>query len=186
VKRERVRLTVLVEDRRTEMFVRRVLVAHGVQPRNMTIKVAPAGDGAAEAWVLRNYPAEVRALRARNYQHDLALVVVRDGDNVGVERRRQQLDAELAAQGMMIRQPLERIAAPVPTWAIENWLLCLLDDAVDEAQCDAEGRMWKAIYERQHGNDAKPLDRAASRFVDRSHANDLPSLADGRTEFDRI
>lgn len=186
MKSERVRLTVLVEDRRTEMFVRRVLVARGVHPRNITFKVAPAGDGAAEAWVLRNYPSEVRALRAKNYQHNLALVVVRDGDNVGVERRRQQLDAELAAQGMMIRQPLERIAAPVPTWAIENWLLCLLDEPVDEAQCDAEGRPWKVVYERKYDNESEPLERAARRFVARDHANDLPALADGRTEFGRI
>src|SRR5690606_23515650 len=90
---------------------------------------APSGTGAAEAWVRKRYPREVRLLRAKRHQRDLCLVAVRDGDCVGVIRRKLELDQELQFEELEPRQAGERIATPVPSWSIETWLLALLGDA---------------------------------------------------------
>ncbi|MFV8750235.1 hypothetical protein ACNOYE_06765 [Nannocystaceae bacterium ST9] len=142
--------------------------------------------------MLANYPDEVKALRAANYQHDLALVAIVDGDGEGDRKRKEQLDESLRNRHMSARLPGERVATPIPTWAIENWLLCLLaHPGVDEARgpkgSDARPT-WKDVYEREYGDDERAAIRSATAsFVERDPSRlTLPSLTDGRLEFDRV
>lgn len=87
------RLRVLCEDRKTENLVRRLCDAWGVPSRDVRVSVAPSARGAASAWVNKNY-SEVLAFRAvASFQRELALLVVIDGDNVGVRGRVGQEEA---------------------------------------------------------------------------------------------
>lgn len=117
------RVRILCEDRRSERFLTRLCESHQVEV--LTVDVAPAGIGAASAWVLERYPDLVRQRRSKNYQHHLGLLVHVDGDNLGVAARKAALDARLVASPVPVRGVDERIALLVPTWCIETWLLHL-------------------------------------------------------------
>ncbi|MCB9664678.1 MAG: hypothetical protein H6732_11240 [Alphaproteobacteria bacterium] len=180
----------ITEDKRTERFFRGLLVALGFEKRGFRFLTAPSGVGAGEAWVREQYPTEVRYLRSRSYQA-LCVVAVRDGDNVGVSKRKAELDHALTNAGLAVRQPKEAIATPVPTWSIENWLLDLLGhEGVDEGQCpsDAPKTPWKRVFERDHAADERSALRGAvgAWVSPRSAPPELPSLTDGRSEMDRI
>jgi hypothetical protein len=188
--RSRLRGVVLTEDRRTERFIRHLLVTLGFDKRNFEFKTAPSGGGAGEAWVLARYPAEVQAFRARSYQR-LCVIAVRDGDAVGVSQRKTELDDALMTLGMPPRQATERIGTPVPTWAIENWLLGLLGNTqVNEARGPTAGQpaKWKEVFEHDHRcSERDALKQAADAWpTHRSSASALPSLSDGGREFDRL
>lgn len=182
--RAKLRGIVLTEDRRTERFIRQLLTALGFKG-SFRYETAPRGEGAGEAWVLRRYPPEVRVLRAKNFQR-LCLIAVRDGDSVGVDARKTELDEALRQAGLEKRQPDERVAAPVPTWAIENWLLDLLGhEDINEDRGPDGGRTWKQVFERTYGLDeARALTRAAQAWT--STEASLPSRGDGRAEFARL
>lgn len=184
-----VRGAVVVEDRRTERFIRHLLDELGFEKRNFAFKTAPTGAGAAEAWVLAQYPAEVRELRSRGPQN-LCLIAVRDGDAAGVARRKAELDAALQQAGLATRGAAERIATPVPTWSIETWLLALLGEpGVGEAKKRSAPNplAWKLVYEHAHGRDERDAFRQAAAAWRRVAATStLPSLADGAIEFGRI
>jgi hypothetical protein len=53
----------------------------------------------------------------------VAILVMIDGDNLGVDRRKQQLDDALRDAGEAQRGPQEPIVILVPTWSVETWLL---------------------------------------------------------------
>lgn len=112
----------------------------------------------------------------------------RDGDSVGVDARKAQLDDALVQATHPPRGPAERIATPVPTWAIENWLLDLLGQPdINEARkpMPGDGRTWKQVFELAHASDERgALLDAANRW--RTSSPRLPSLADGVAEFVRI
>jgi len=143
---------VLVEDRRTERFVRHLLDRLGFDARKVRFEPAPSGQGAAECWVLARYPREVRYLRSR--QPLRFLLAVRDGDSVGVARRKQQLDDALAEAGLAARASDERIGAPVPTWSIESWLFDLLgQEGVNEDRWPSggDGPTWSSCSTASSG-----------------------------------
>ncbi|HLT39922.1 MAG TPA: hypothetical protein VK034_26760 [Enhygromyxa sp.] len=118
----------------------------------------------------------------------MCLIAVRDGDAVGVEGRKVELDEALRQAGLAPRGPTERIATPVPTWAIENWLLDLLEHPnINENRRPSgdSGPTWKQVFERVHGTDENlALTTAAQAWPSASVR--LPSLRDGRAEIGRI
>ncbi|MFH1465084.1 MAG: hypothetical protein ABIO70_11930 [Pseudomonadota bacterium] len=180
----------LVEDKRTERFLRHLLVALGFEKRGFRFEPAPSGKGAAEAWVLSRYPSEVKVLRAKPYQR-LSVIAVRDGDRAGVTARKAQLDSALATDGLAPRGAGERIATPVPTWAIENWLLELLGHPgvnEDRGPEPGEGTTWKQVFEHDHGaTEREAMREAATAWREaQGDRSGLPSLNDGHTELARL
>jgi len=184
--RRQLRGIVLAEDRRTERFIRHLLDVCGFDKRKFRFHTAP-GQGSGEAWVRVQYPGEVKLLRAKVHQR-LCLVAICDGDALGVEARKAQLDEALRQADLQTRAATERIATPVPTWAIENWLLDLLGEPnINEAKKPSTeaGPTWKQLFERAYGADEKgALTEAANRW-DTANPR-LPSLENGRVEFERI
>lgn len=144
--KEQRRLLLLCEDRRTERFVRRLCGRYRIQV--MQPLPSPRGKGAASAWVLRSYAALVRKRRSKNFQARLGLLVVIDGDNVGVKTRLQQLDEELDLAGIERRGSAEPIAVFVPTWSVETWLAHLGGaEGIDEGKAlKDEGRL-RALWD---------------------------------------
>ncbi len=142
---EQRRVRILCEDRRTERFIRRICERYQVRVEDVVI--APSGKGAASAWVRRNYAKYVRKRRAKNFQPNLGLLVVIDGDNLGVAARLQELDAELDSARVERRQPTESIAVFVPTWSVETWLAHLsglegIDEGTPLKDEAAARRLW--------------------------------------------
>ena len=189
--RKRIQGVVLVEDRRTERFMRHLLAKLGfdIKRRKIEFKVAPRGKGAAESWVRKQYPGEVRYLRSRYPRR--FLLAVRDGDAVGVAGRKAELDGALVEADQATRGPEERIATPIPTWSIESWLLDLLgaDDVNEQRKPEPViGPAWKQVFEGEHGGDEKnALRNAATAWKEGPPDRpELPSLVDGRAEIARI
>lgn len=175
------RVTVIVEDPRTERFSRELLCHLGFKRRNLYFMSAPRGQGAADAWVKQRYVEAVKNQRSRNYQGSLRLVAIVDGDSQGVKARKDGLDAALIASGQAARAQEEGIATPVPTWSIETWLLHLLDTAVHE------GASFKPQFERAYNTsdgETQAIRQAAAAWPG---ADPAPaSLIDGRAELERI
>lgn len=155
--RSRRRIEIFCEDPRQEVFIRYVLVELGFSKRRMRFQIAPRGTGAAEQWVLAQYPEAVRRLRSRSYQHDLALLAMRDGDRPGFAARQAEMDARLQQSGLTPRAAVERIALPFPQWSIESWLLLLLGEPAAEVQED------KRAFEQRFGDATAVHVKAAAR-----------------------
>ena len=129
-----VQLVILCEDTQHEAFCRRFLKATGWSDRSIRVVKAPAPRGAAEQFVRRQFPEELRAHRSRHV--DQALVVMIDGDNRGVRARLNDLDAACRSAGVAERARNERVGVFVPTWNIETWLAYLGGDQADEGRPD--------------------------------------------------
>ena len=175
---------VLSEDPRTESFLRKLLLDLGFEQTRLRFRPAPKGQGSASAWIRAQYPLEVKLLRQKRHQRGLFLIAVCDGDSDGLAHRKESLGAALRAAGLAHRRKNERIATPVPTWSIETWLLALLgDDRVDEN--DSKKRTFERRYPR--AKEGQALREAAQAWRSRAdQVPSVPSLADGKTELERI
>jgi hypothetical protein len=176
------RYVVLGEDIAHRNFVRRWLLAEGVEPRNIRLIPVPAGTGGAgDEHVRKTYPAEVAYYRRRANAQRVALVVVIDADRETVRHRQRQLDETLSGIGSPSRAGSERIAILVPKRNIETWLQALLG-APTEEETD-----YKPPFA---GNTADACAKAGplfAAFLQRAPSDaDLPSLAVSRVEAARL
>lgn len=167
------------EDNRTERFLRYVLKGRGCNWRRLRFETAPAGTGAADAWVCQRYVESMRLLRRKRDQSGLGLLTAIDGDSAGLSARKQQLDQALESGGLDPRLPDERVAVMVPCWSIETWLLQLL--GVPDIE---EGRSLKKQFEDRR-NERTDLRDAAARWG-RSDGSTLASLDDAQRELERL
>ena len=130
-----VRIVLLCEDRRHETFTRRFLNEQGWNVRHLRPVISPPGRGSAERFVREQFPRELKALRAKGGE-EVYLIVMIDGDNVGVAARRASLTSACAEQDIPTPGDDDRVLICVPTWNIETWLAYLGGEAVDEASND--------------------------------------------------
>lgn len=170
------RAILLCEDRRHERFFREVIARSAWQVA--AIRTAPQGQGSAEAWVRKQYPDALRLLRAKAHQRSLCLIVVTDGDAMGLARRKESLQAELATSGQAPKRPEERVALCIPTWSIETWLLALRG-----TPALSEGRSYKADYREA---DRREPGLAGRLWCEQEGACALPSCLDARIELNRL
>lgn len=87
--------------------------------RVVDLDLAPKGDGAASAYVLRRFPEHLDAVRCGD--EGLGLLVAIDGDRVGPEGRAQGLARACVEEGRAPRQPADPLVLFVPTWSIDTW-----------------------------------------------------------------
>ncbi len=120
----------LVEDSRQRQFLFRYLRKLGYGTHEMRIELSPPGKGSAEQWVREQFAAEVQALRRRQAQ--TKLIVIIDADTHTVQQRLDQLDQSLRNAGVSAIADDEGIARLVPKRNIETWIRCLNDVQVDE------------------------------------------------------
>ncbi len=178
--KKKLRVLVLTEDKLTERFVRRLLETLGFNPRQLRFYHSPSGKGAAEAWVLKQYPSKVRAIRSKSFQKALRLIVARDGDRFGWRARKSHFDGELRNSGLATRDAQEPITLWVPTWSIETWVLALLGlEGIEETE------KTKTKF-REGFSDVRDALRQATEAWTSEKGNHLNSLVDGRVELKRI
>ena len=100
-----VRVVLLCEDKQHEVFLRRFLIRDGWHLRDLTPVIAPSAQGSAEQFVRNQFPQELAKLRYKRGERKY-LVVMTDGDSIGVEKRKASLMAACTEQG--VRPPRRR------------------------------------------------------------------------------
>ena len=130
--RQRVQFVLVCEDRQHEAFARFLLQEAKLvrDYHQLRIERSPLGRGAADRFVQETYVTELAAVRRTHVT--TTLLVLTDGDAVGVAGRLRKLDEACERQGVERRSPGDRAAVFVPTWNIETWLAYLEGENVDE------------------------------------------------------
>lgn len=134
--RRRVQYVLVCEDQQHETFARRFLSAARLvaDPHQLRVERSPSGLGAADKFVQETYVTELDAGRKTHVA--TTLLVLTDGDALGVHGRLRRLDEECKERGVAVRSPADSVAVFVPTWNIETWLAYLADQTVDESRKD--------------------------------------------------
>ena len=130
----RVRMTLLCEDTQHETFAWRLLKETGWSTRQIRVEKAPGGRGAAEQFIRKRFPTELKAHRRRH--GNVSLTVLIDGDRHGVNERLAQLDAACDQEGISRKGVLDSVFVFVPTWSIETWFAYLDGKTVAEDKRD--------------------------------------------------
>ena len=103
-------------------------------PYQLRVERSPSGRGAADRFVQGVYVTELDASRRTHVA--TALLVVADGDAVGVDGRLRRLDEACKRRGVAARSSSDNVAVFIPTWNIETWLAYLDGETVDESRKD--------------------------------------------------
>jgi len=117
----------LVEDEHHEMLIRRYLKRCGLNKHQMRMRRCPSGRGAAESWVRKQFPEEIKQYRRRQAKALTGLVVMIDADAHTVRERLGHLEQALTASSQEPVGKYERVARLVPRRNVETWILCLTD-----------------------------------------------------------
>lgn len=178
-RRRRANLVLLCEDALQETLLRRFLVKKlQFQDHQIRAVPRPVGQGAAEAFVRRSFRKEVHAYRKTRNRLRIGLLVVIDGDQPGLERRRNWLLKDCP------RRRAEAIAVLVPTWSIETWILDL-DLKRDKVKEDVSYKRQVDSTRLEHG---AFIDEAWSRWNlhrQRKRPACVPSLLDAAKELEQ-
>ena len=173
-----VRMTLLCEDTQHATFAQRFLKEMGWSTHQIRVEKAPGGSGAAEQFVRRRFPIELKEYRKR--YGNVLLAVLIDGDRYGVAERLAQLDAACDQEQILRRGASESVFIFIPTWSIETWLAYLDGETVSEVQGG-------------HPRLPRPRDcqRHVEQLVDMCHSRQLrepvpSSLAAACTEYERL
>lgn len=106
----------------------------------------------------------------------MAILVMIDGDNFGLTRRKQQLDEALRDAGELTRAPQEPIVILVPTWSIETWLLPPSPEVIETVDLKLQMR----------APQTKHFEEAARRIVRPDADEPLSSVRDATEEIARF
>jgi hypothetical protein len=186
-----VQFVVLCEDLQAQVFICRALIRAGANARRIRKVPLPStvAGGAGHAYVVANYPREVKAFRRQNASASTALVAHIDADPTHtVAGRHAQLADALKAAGERHRQPTEPIAELVPKRNIETWIYAL-DGSLSAGHVKSlnEVEAYPKIALQSE------CSRAAEAFADHARLNtapqiagSVPSLLDGIAEFRRL
>ncbi|MDX2039860.1 MAG: hypothetical protein SF097_01365 [Acidobacteriota bacterium] len=126
------RVFVLCEDKQQQTFVRRILKQLGFENHHLRFAKLPAGKGAGEQFVRKNYPDEVKEYRQKAPANAVSLLVIIDSDLLSLNERHKQLNDELVAKQMVTRQQDEHIPILIPKRNIETWIHYLWGEQVNE------------------------------------------------------
>lgn len=172
-------IVLLCEDTQHETFVRRYLNTVGWSTRRLRVERAPGGRGSGAQFVRTRFPNELAEYRRRRHVTQ-ALIVVVDGDNLGVVERRAELDEACRENEVEVRQADERVLVLVPSWNVETWIAYLDGQKVDEMRPDYP-RLRKPRQCQQHVDTLADMCRG-----DGLRAPAPPSLEAACAEYQRL
>lgn len=188
LKSKRIRLNVLCEDSMHVRFVRRLASDRWkMDPRQVVEFAAPRAKGSKSQYVLDNVVDAVRDLTARSHDPNVKLLIVIDGDEVGLQRRRQQIAERLAVAGLTPLDPSDpRSAILVPCWHMETWIAWLCGHRpIDESTRykPADGPVGRLIAGGEYS-----VRRAVAAWLPAAsdEHEHVPSLPRGRDELRRL
>ena len=122
--------TVLCEDKQTQCYIRRFLLAQGVSGRKIFPLALPR-EGCGEQYVRLQFPKYLHALRSRNFDSNV-LVVSIDADKKSCSDRRLQLDKICADADVAQRTETDKVLLFIPKRNIETWIKYFEGETVDE------------------------------------------------------
>ncbi len=128
----RVRIVLLCEDSQHEAFVRRFLEGMGWNTRELRVEKSPTATGAAEQWVKRRFPDELRIYRQRRQRAASGLIAIIDADTVDVRDRISEFEVACNSRQIPFRIHDEAVAIGIPKRNIETWIRYLNGRAVNE------------------------------------------------------
>lgn len=154
---------ILAEDRRTQNLAYHLLVRLGYEKGKIRKEALPAGKGAGNNYVLKNYVSQVKAAQKR--AAGTILLVHLDADTETVAQRLTQLDNQLNVVSL-VRDP-QVVFHWIPKRNVETWLLWLLAPATRD-----EDVTYKYEFEHEYrSQEAAAIKRAALDFFSFSRAN---------------
>ncbi|AUX40688.1 uncharacterized protein SOCE26_020890 [Sorangium cellulosum] len=187
--KKRHRLYVLCEDALHQRFVERLADRWGIGPRQRKIDASPKARGSAAQYVIERYTEAVRQWRVESHDPNVGLLVVIDGDEHGVARRRQQLAQRLKESKLEPIAPSDPVAIVVPTWHIETWIAWLcghrpVDEQTRYKEDDAAGY---AVGRKITCGEYSPQ-RAVAAWTPPAHDEQthVPALTEARREVGRL
>ncbi|MDC0745555.1 hypothetical protein [Polyangium mundeleinium] len=186
-KSQRRRLHVLCEDRLTVDFVERLADRWGMGPRQRSIDTSPKARGSGEQYVREHFAKAVARWRAQSDENVVLLVVV-DGDNKGVARRRNELEQTLREAGATRIAASDPVAIIVPTWHIETWIawLCGHRPVSELQRYKNDEPLGREVANKIKAGEYTPkLAVAAWTHPAPDEATHVPSLTDARDELTR-
>jgi hypothetical protein len=130
--KRKVRLVIYCEDKLQECFARRFLYGMRWTKNDIRVTPYPIGRGSAEQWVREAYIKELALFhrKLRTY----AMIVITDGDDLGVVKRINQLEQACITADVRPRSKDDAVAIVVPTWSIETWIKYLEGSDYNEQQ----------------------------------------------------
>ncbi|UQA56242.1 hypothetical protein [Polyangium aurulentum] len=127
----------------------------------------------------------VKRWRAERHDANVGLLVVIDGDEQGLARRRQELAKKLKDADMAPIAPSDPVAIVVPCWHIETWIAWLcghrpVDERTRYKDDEAAGR---EVARKIKGGEYSPR-RAADAWTPPAPGEEthVPALTDARSE----
>lgn len=170
--------TVLCEDKLSQCYIRRFLMAQGISGRKIIMLQLPA-RGCGEQYVRCQFPKYLTTLRSRNFLSNV-LVVSIDADTKSCTERNGQLDEMCRAVGVSERSKVDKVLVFIPKRNIETWVKCFDGENVDEIQDYAH-------FLRGHESDcSSAADKMSEEFSNPSFTSDLSSLVYAHKEYSRV
>jgi len=124
------RYTVLCEDKLTQCFVRRFLIASGINGRKIYPLPLPVA-GCGEQYVREQFPQQLKALRAKNYNSNVLFTII-DADSYTYEEREKMLEDACKISETDLRKKTDNILLFIPKRNIETWIKHFGGEKVDE------------------------------------------------------
>ena len=170
---------VLCEDAQSQTFIVSFLRQFNINTRKIRLINYPCGKGCGSAFVRKEYPNEVRILKATNYLKTVLVVCV-DADNLEVGQRKQMMEKEVIKVIPNWSREQEPIILWVPKREIETWISFLSGESVDETT------------DLKHSGNPVSCKNVAKKFAE--YCQDLtepckdllPSMVEAKKEYTRV
>lgn len=170
--------TILCEDKQTQCYIRRFLLAQGISGRKVFTLPLPA-DGCGEQYVRFQFPRYLKALRSRNFDSNV-LVVIIDADKKALAERKAQLNDACESADVPVRTENDKLLLLIPKRNIETWIKHFEGETVDEEYDYAH-------FLVGHESDCySAADKMSQAFSNETFFTDLPSLMDGYREYSSL
>ena len=167
--------TVLCEDKLTHCFIRRFLLAQGINGRKIFPLPLPA-DGCGEQYVRMQFPKQLRALRSKSFDSNVLIVAI-DADKKTVQERKLQFNDACNAVEIEARTEDDKLLIFIPKRNIETWIKYFDGDIVDEEHDYAH-------YLNGHESDCySAADKMAESFSTENFTSELSALQDAYNEY---
>lgn len=180
------RLYILCEDDLQKRLIERLAERWGVDRRHRFIDAAPKGRNGSQ-YVLDHYVDVVRQWRRASHDQHVYLVVMIDGDELGVAARRLQLERLLRVAEVDPIDPA-RSAILVPTRHIETWIAWLcghrpIDEVTRYKVQDTGSDVARKIKSEEY-SPKRAVESWTPAHMDEPTV--VPSLDDARREITRL
>lgn len=170
---------ILCEDKLTQCYIRRFLLAQGISRRKISPVELPAA-GCGEQYVREQFPRYLQGLRSKNFNATV-LVVAIDADTKTCSERKKQLKNACSDCTVAPQSKSDKLLLFIPKRAIETWIKYFDGETVDESHDYAH-------FLKGRESDCHPAaDKMAHDFSQLMFSSkNLPSLQDAYNEYLRV